>query len=339
MNASLFQQINLPFNKKKTKVNKKLVIYAFFVVLATIFWFLNALSKEYTTTVTYPVDYVNFPKDKVLINELPAHLTLKVNADGFDLLRYKMSTSFLPITFNVNAFTDNRMEQGVTLKYQLPTSHIKDRISQQISSKINLLSVSPDTLVFKFSNVVHRKVAVKADLKLNFEKQFMLSGSVGVDPDSVIVSGPSIVVDTIPWVLTRNMEFSQLTRSTKRNVSLEYIKGLEFTPKRVVVHIPVEQFTESDKRVNIEIENLPDSLRMRLFPNKIKVSYLVGLNRYETITKDQFRVVVDYPSSENPQEGNLLKVRIVQYPNYLKNVRFYPPNVEYIIEKKNPFIE
>jgi len=255
LDSSFIQRLRQYFNKEKIKANKKLVVYAFFVVLATVFWFLNALSKEYTTTVSYPVNYVNFPKEKVLTNKLPSHLTLRVNAFGFDLLRYKLSTSFLPISFDVNSFTDSRMEKSKNSRFVLPTRRIKNRISRQLSSEITLLDIAPDSLVFQFSNVVHKKVPVKAQLELSFEKQFMLGDTIRLEPDSITISGASVIVDTVDQIHTRRMKFSDLSKTVKRNISLERVEGLEYSNKRVVINILVEQFTEAEKNVAIIVEN------------------------------------------------------------------------------------
>jgi YbbR domain-containing protein len=333
LDSSFLQQLKQYFNKEKIKADKKLVIYAFFVGVATIFWFLNALSKEYTTTVSYPVNYMNFPKEKVLTNELPSQLTLQVKAFGFDLLRYKLSTSFLPISFDVNSFTDSRAEKNNVSKLLLPTRQLKNRISRQLSSEINLLNISPDTLVFRFSKIVRRKVPVRAQLKLGFEKQFMLGDTVQLVPDSVTISGASVLVDTVKEVWTRLLNFPKLDRTMKRNIALKKIDGLEYSNKRITVKIPVEQFTEAEKNVPITVENLPDSLQLRVFPDRIKISYLVGLSKYETIREDQFRAVVDFRET-NSTKGNRLKVRIVQMPLDVRNLRFSPQAIEYIIEKR-----
>ena len=94
--------------KRNLSDNKKIVTYLVFVFIATIFWFLNALSKDYTTTVSYPVNYKNLPKDKILIRELPDKLFLEVKGGGFALLRYKISTAFQPINLNVSNQLNNK---------------------------------------------------------------------------------------------------------------------------------------------------------------------------------------------------------------------------------------
>ncbi len=83
--------------KKNIKMDRKLIIFLFFVVLSTIFWFLNQLEDEYVTDISLPVHYTNFPSDKILVNELPDHLDLRVRAFGYKLLEYKISKKILAL--------------------------------------------------------------------------------------------------------------------------------------------------------------------------------------------------------------------------------------------------
>ncbi|MDE5420255.1 YbbR-like domain-containing protein [Labilibaculum sp. DW002] len=328
-----FKKIKAFFDPEKITSNKKLLVYVFFVGIATIFWFLNALSKEYTTNVNYPVRYVNLPKSKVLTNELPSRLTLKVTAFGFDLLRYKLSTAFLSNPFDVNKYTNNRLENESIKKYHLLTSQITNRFEKELSSSIRLQSISPDTIVFELSPILEKKVPIQLNISNAFEQQYMLGGEISLSQDSVVVKGPSSILDTIFKVETELLVLSDLDKTVKKNVDLKEKKGIEFLQKKIEVTVPVEQFTEAKKTVLIRANNLPDSLVIRLFPRDVKVSYFVGLKRYDNVSADHFDFVVDYKQTLST-ESNRLAISLIGKPTFVSNVRFYPQDVTYLIEKK-----
>ncbi len=328
-----FKKIKAFFDPEKITSNKKLLVYVFFVGIATIFWFLNALSKEYTTNVNYPVRYVNLPKSKVLTNELPSRLTLKVTAFGFDLLRYKLSTAFLSNPFDVNRYTNNRLENESIKKYHLLTSQITNRFEKELSSSIRLQSISPDTIVFELSPILEKKVPIQLNISNAFEQQYMLGGEISLSQDSVVVKGPSSILDTIFKVETELLVLSDLDKTVKKNVDLKEKKGIEFLQKKIEVTVPVEQFTEAKKTVLIRANNLPDSLVIRLFPRDVKVSYFVGLKRYDNVSADHFDFVVDYKQTLST-ESNRLAISLIGKPTFVSNVRFYPQDVTYLIEKK-----
>ncbi|RXQ94419.1 hypothetical protein EO244_09045 [Ancylomarina salipaludis] len=326
------QQIKDVFDKENIKANKKLVIYMFFVVLATIFWFLNALSKEYTTTVNYPVSYSDFPSKKLLSNELPSRLKLTVRAYGFDLLRYKLSF-FQSINFPVNEYTNNRLVKKGEDHFLFSTDRITSAVAAQLSSAISVTHISPDTISFQFSPLIEKKIPVHFNSKLKFEPQFRLGGDVVLSPDSIVVIGAKAIVDSVTQIETETLELKKLNETTKKRLGLVKIKGLKYVKKKVDVELPVEQFTEAQQEVSIKVVNLPDSLFIRLFPHEAKISYLVGLKDYESVTPELFDLEIDYKTID--LLTNKIKVNLKSSPLNVSNVRFYPEEVVYLIEKRN----
>jgi acyl-coenzyme A thioesterase PaaI-like protein len=320
-------------DKDKITSNKKLLVYLFFVIISTIFWFLNALSKEYTTNLNYPVTYINFPEDKILTNELPEKLSLRVNAYGFDLLRYKLSTAFLSNPFNVNEYTNHRLSNNALSRYSLPTLQIKDRFEKELSSGIELVSIQPDTIRFEFSPVTERKVPVRLNIKTSFEQQFMQGGHVSLELDSILIKGAGSIVDTIEFIETKELVFKNLNKTEDKNVSFVEIEGVDFEPGRIKVTVPVEKFTEAEKNIALRIDNLPDSVLLRLFPNDIKVSYFVGLKKYENVSPESFDVRVDYNEASSGKTDKL-KVEVKNAPDFISNLRYYPQTVSFLIEKR-----
>lgn len=332
MTLSDFQKIKSVFDKEKIKANKKMVTYIFFVGLATIFWFLNALSKEYTTTVNYPVSYSDFPSKKILNNELPEKLQLTVRAYGFDLVRYKLS--FLQsINFPVNEYTNNRLEKGGENNFLFFTEKMTGDVAAQLSTAISVTHISPDTINFQFSSLIEKKVPLHLNSELKFEPQFRLGGDVVLKPDSILVVGAQSILDSVKHIETDVLELRKLNETTKKKLGFVKIKGLKFSQNKVEVKVPVEQFTEAQKKVNLKVVNLPDSVFLRLFPHEIKMSYLVGLKDYETISQEQFEVVIDYKIID--LANNKVKVNLINSPLNVSNVSYYPQEVAYLIEKRN----
>ena len=332
MTLSDFQKIKGVFDKEKIKANKKMVTYIFFVGLATIFWFLNALSKEYTTTVNYPVSYSDFPAKKILSNELPPRLRLTVRAYGFDLLRYKLSF-FQSLNFPVNEYTNNKMEKVGENNFLFPTNRMTSQVATQLSSAISVTHISPDTINFQFSSLIEKKVPIHLNYNLKFEAQFRQGADIVLRPDSILIVGAQAILDSVKYIETDVLELRKLNETTKKKLGFVKIKGLEFSQNKVEVKVPVEQFTEAQKKVTLKVVNLPDSVFLRLFPHEIKMSYLVGLKDYETITPEQFEVEIDYKTID--LANNKVKVNLINSPLNVSNVSFYPKEVAYLIEKRN----
>ena len=318
-------------NRKKIALNKKVVIFFFFLLLSILFWFLTAMNKQYTTDLSYPVKYYRFPEDKVLVNEIPDRLELTVNASGYTLLRYNLRSRITPITFDVNSFSLNSMRNDPSTLYIL-SSLAKDEIAKQLSSEMQILEITPDSLIFQFANRIEKPVQVVADLDLEFEQQFMRVGPFRVEPDSVLISGPEVVLDTIMQVFTESSSIYNVNESFDKEFKIQRIDKVDIDPAEVWVQVLVEQFTETSLKVPIEVINLPDSLVLRAFPAQITVSFQVGLNAYDAINEHFFRAVIDYSEAGN-MLGDKLQVKLIRMPDYIQAVNFTPKTVEYILEK------
>lgn len=320
--------------KRNSKDNKKVISYLVFVFIATIFWFLNALSKDYITTVSYPVNYTNFPKNKVLTKELPDKLFLEVKGGGFALLRYKIKTAFQPINLNVDHQINNRRAQNNLLHYTMHMNSQKtsSNISRELNKDITLQKILPDTIGLHFSNIIQKKIPVIPSVDITYASQFSINGKIITEPDSIIASGPSTIIDTLKKVFTAHIKFRELDKTTKRNISLQKINKISFSNKRVVVKIPVDRYTETTQLIDITPLNVPDSLNLRLFPDKIKVNFRVGLDNFNKISNNDFSATINF--SNLTSKSNFLKVKLEKYPDNIKDINISPSQIEFIIEKK-----
>jgi len=338
LKLTIIEQIKSFFDRLEKKYHKKFGVFFIFIVIATFLWFLNALSKEYTTIISYPVRYTNFPQNKILVSKLPRHLDFRISSFGFTLLRYKLNTTLMPIVFDVNSFS-LRSSNTDNETFYITTKLIQEDFSDQLSSDIKLIDILQDTLFFKFSQKIKKKVAVKADIKFGFQKQYMQKGNLIIEPDSIEISGPQRIIDSIEYVKTRVYEVENLNKEFRKNIQLRKIDKVKFSKKRVSVIQNVEKYTEDNIKIPVEIYNLPDSLIMKTFPNKITLTYLVGLSDYEKVSASQFKFFIDY-SLIHAENNSLIEVSLDKYPQYIKLINYYPKRLEFIIEKnKNYFSE
>jgi hypothetical protein len=299
-------------DRERVKINKKLLIYLFFLLISIALWYLNALSKDYTTFVYYKVRYENFPKGKALVSDMPEKLAFKVRGLGFSVLKHKILALTRTIDFPIDNFRLNISRKDNQYNYFLLTRYAREWFSTQLTSDIQLIDIQPDTLVFKFADVVDRKFPVKPLLNLEFEKQYMQNGPFILKPDSVIASGPQVMLDTLRCLFTKELKRKHVKDTLTEDLELEPIDRLSFPISKVSVTVPVEKYTELNISVPIEAINVPDGMRVRTFPGSINVSCWVGVSSYDKMTPFMFRV---------------------KTPPNIQNIRFSPKSIEYLIEK------
>src|SRR6187431_968935 len=81
----------LRFNRK----NWKAVVLCVFA--ATIFWFFNALNKNYTTNITFPLAFDYNSENYVAIRPLPEAVRINVTGMGWDLFRRSLGLKIPPL--------------------------------------------------------------------------------------------------------------------------------------------------------------------------------------------------------------------------------------------------
>jgi len=314
--------------------DSKLFIFLICFVIASFFWTLNNLSKNYTARISFPVKYIDLPTDQKLSQPLPQRLECTVNAYGFTLLRHKLRLSFSPILINVSELkTKHKVSENNHFGFSASTEANRNMIVNQISNEIQVLNIYPDSLYFNFDPIVERKFLVKPEVNVTLLNQYMLKQSPYTTPDSVVVRGPEDVLDTLKFVSTRKQEYKNLSHSVQRNVSIAANNELQFSPRRVVLNIPVEQITEGTREIPLVIKHVPDSVDLKAFPSSIKVSYKVGLSQYDQISTDSFQPSIDYDSISTSRQK--LPVTMEKYPQNIISYDYYPKEVEFILEKKN----
>lgn len=316
-------------NINKLKENQQAMVFLICVLIATALWFLNALGKDYTTTISYPVKYVNAPNQQFLANKPPARLELKVDAHGFTLLRHKLRFSFSPIILNLTSITKNMESQNGS--YQVASSTLMRRIRGQVSNEIKITEVHPQLIPIILDSLKSKTVPVKADIKTGFKPQFNLKAPIRLEPNQVEITGPSSVIDTIFQLKTEAKNYTELDASLEKSLEIIHPEKTSLVPSETTLKIEVEKFTEKELKVPVIVKNKPDNVSIKLFPSEIKVSCLVGLSEFDNLKPEKFRAVVNYNSVK--PNVRTLNVNIEKHPTYTQLIRF-TEEVEYLIENK-----
>lgn len=316
--------------RQKLESRKRIRLFSVFLLISAAIWLLNALSKNYTTDIEYPLDYLEFPEDKVIVGELPGHLDLQINSHGYALLRYKMFKKPAPISFDFSSFNLSRgVDSSSTF---ILTRYLKTQISGQLPGELQLLEIQPDTLHFRFADKVTRSLEIRPDFNYTVVKQFTIKDKILLEPDSVEVTGPDLILDTMDYVLTERLDLGELTKKYEDKVRLSTKADLSYNVSRVNCVIELERLTELQISVPIEVLNLPDSLQLQTFPSSIMLNCKLGLSKYDRIENYPFRAVVDFEKIE--ERVPTLNVSIQNPPDYLLGYEYHPKTVEYLKSKK-----
>lgn len=308
-------------------------MFLFCLSLSTLFWLLNALSKTSTTNAIFNVNYVNQPKDKVVLNKLPQQLTIKIKGLGYDLISYKLRLRKSVVNVDLNKISG--FDGGIRNK-TLSSTSFSNFISNQLGDQIEVKNIYPDSIRFIFDKRVEKLVKIVPSTQLNFKKQYRLYGKIIVKPAVTKVVGPASILDTINSVYTEYLELSKLSETTTQSIGFknEYHQNkLSFNPDKIILHIPVEKYTESSVMISINAINVPDSIELKAIPNEVELKFLIPLSKIVSLPKATFKAQIDY-NQINDNFNHKLKIELTNYPDYIESLTLNPAKVEYILKKR-----
>ncbi len=151
--------------RKRLGINKEVFVFAFFVLISFIFWYLNSLDKEIESTIRLPVRYINIPRGRIVTDENPDRINLYVKGTGSAVLRRKMSGRKNPVTIDISKVNYRRVPGSMDPEYYLITASLARSFRVQLRSEFEITTVKPDTLFFRLekSEAMPEKKEVPAD--------------------------------------------------------------------------------------------------------------------------------------------------------------------------------
>jgi len=310
--------------------NKDVFVFTIFLLISTSFWFFNALRDKYVTDFVFSLRLVNVPSDQILLNSNTQKVNVQVRSTGYSLLRQYISNSFVPINYDVSKLH----RSAKTDKAYLLSREQFNVIKGQLLVGIDLLKISPDTIFISLEPKEEKLIPIKLLGETTFQKQYALSGEISFLPESVYVSGQKSVIDTLSSVYTAIQNFSDLGDTLSKVVDLKQQKGLTYSTNKVELTIPVEPFSERTFSIPVQVVGMHDSLRLKVFPPDVSVTFRAGLSRFEKILESDFSAIVDASQLSNNPKPDRLKVRIESVPNNIQSYDFSPLYVEYLLERR-----
>ncbi|WP_405293391.1 YbbR-like domain-containing protein [Algibacter sp. Ld11] len=304
--------------------SKKINIFILFLVSAFIILIFNKLSKEYTNTLVFSIDKEHVPLEHVILNDSNNVLAITLKTHGFKWLNYYMSTPKVKIDFAKDVYRkDSAYVWHKSIKYLANT---------QFENQVELLNISPDTLYFKYGVNLVKKVPIKLKSNVSFSLGYDVSGDYEMQPDSVTVIGPDVIVSKLKFIETKPVNLIDIKTDITKSLELDLpnVADLKFLTKTSTLKATVEKFTEGKLKVPVHVINIPDSLRIKYFPKEINVSYYVSLKNFNSVTVKDFKVVCDY---SKVTKGSTLTPELVKIPKQVKNARINQQLIEFIITK------
>lgn len=309
------------FSFKKNNVK----VFLFFLIFTSLLWLFIQFSKNYTQEVEVAIRYTNLPEGKIFNDKSDQTLRMVLNGNGFRLMSHSWKRPVLQ--FNV--------EDAVTNAGDYYLFHI-DKESEILKKKLDfegkILSVHKDTLRLKLDINLEKKIPVRVQKQIAYTVGYGSDKGVVIDPDSVMISGPSRIIDTIGYVDTQLLSLDGLNTNHTSDLDID-VKNIPQTviisPNKVKANISVSKFTEGNQKIPIAVHNIPEGVEIKIFPKEVAVVYRVGLDSYNEISSRDFMVVADY--SKTSEKSSFMMLELVNMPSTIHDVRLQEKQVQFVV--------
>ena len=170
------------------KPGRRFYVFIISLVLASGFWLLNALNKNYSEEITIYIKYVNLPENRAF-SPIP-HNKIKINltGDGFSLMQLKNSAEDDTVIIDLNTLEFETI--GSKKRIQIPTSVIVTELKGELNNNINISRVSRDSIEVITEVGSLKELEVRPNFSIHIRKGMVLKKPVYVVPNSVETHGP-----------------------------------------------------------------------------------------------------------------------------------------------------
>ena len=300
----------------------KFNFFFLFVLVSFSFWIITKMSKTYIAENSFKIFWTDTPENYILKKD-EKKLKLIISASGLDFIIYKIFMNEINISLN-NANFDSGLG---TLNIQNQIINIQNQLFKN-TSLVNILN---NKISFYYSELSSKLISVKPNYKIIYRPGYRNDNSFKIYPDSIKVIGPIDLLDKLKHVKTQEFSREDVFQSIDVSLKLTGIDGLKYNTNSVQLTTSVSRYTEKKLLIPVTLINLPDSIRLKLFPRIINLKVIMSLNEFKNISLSDFEITADY--SELNHNSNGLSLFLNKFPSGLKEINWEPKRVNYLIRK------
>ena len=305
--------------------NRKINVFFLFLILSFVILIFTKLSNDYTNTITFNVNKINVPQENVVLNDSTTKLKITLRTHGFKWLSYYIYPPKITIDFSKDV-----TKTKSTFIWDKSKAYINS--DQKFGSKVEILNITPDKLVFKYDVNLVKKVPIVLHTDVKFVPGYDVTGNYKLNPDSIVVVGPEIMASKIKSIQTEELKLKDIKSNISSSTKLKLPKNnkdLKFSVSEVKVSATVEKYTEGTLKIPVLVTNVPKGMTLNYFPKEVIVAYYTSLKDFKAIKAEDFVVECDFSAIENEQ--TYLIPKLIKTSKLVKSAKVNQQRIEFII--------
>ena len=263
------------------KKNLHIIIISF--IFSVILWVSISLSNDYYATFDVPIKLVDFPSGYTTGSKIPKTVSIKLKGKGWKLIAVDLGSEsdyVIPVGKDTGKRNINLYNYYVE--------------NQWLSSEIEVINISPDTLSFDVEKIVSKKLPIQPNVTFNFKPGYGLASPMSIAPESTTVYGPAKYLKELKSVPTEKSEFDGLDNKSVELVELKNMSGMRYRNTTVRLNLDVQKIVDKNfNKLFVRIVDVPRDRDVVLLPNRVDVAVRGGIDILGKLDTTQFNLYVN----------------------------------------------
>lgn len=305
-------------------LNKEFLVFLFFLLVSTAFWFMTTLNETYEKEIKIPLTITDVPTNIVITEGLPDSVRVTLKDKGFNLIKYVFDNNLPHIRIPFLHYAKSQSKGSVT------PSEIQKLLKPRLDESTTILAVKAEHWDFYFCRGNKKRIPVIINGNISAKPNYYISRCT-LTPDSITVLAAAEALDTIKAAYTDVVNMENISESTTRTIALQHIKGAKIETENSSISVIIDQLTELTIKVPIKPVNVPEDISLKTFPAQVEVRVAVGVRNSGAVKPELFNVIADY--NELPaNQSEKLQLRITSQPRGIVKAFLKQTTVDYLIE-------
>ena len=320
MEQNPIQRLRKSLNKGKPGRKEKLKVFLICLGISALIWIFVSLSQRSITTVDYKVVIQNIPENFVPAASNSEYVSARIEHLGFSLLRL---TSGKTPTVILDLKDEGYTQAEDHIQFKLQGNLLRNRIEEGISGEGKVIEIFEEQLELRFDLHVGKRIPVTVDLS-DIPKKIEIH-DINIIPDSIEISGPMQLVDTIDQIRVAGENIRITEKSQK--IELPESDAFSLSKEDVRIQLSYTVLTDHTEALPIAVHNTPENFDLKIVPESAKIHF------YTPEDLADFQLPYIYVNFDGNTPKNRLRIHVDSLDEQLRHVSVSPEQVDFILSK------
>ena len=283
-------------------------VFLLALLLAFSTWIIHNLSLKYSVYLKVEVVAESNIEGRAQKSLSGTEVMARCRTTGWRILYHRLlGDDVVDVDFPSTAFQHDHADL-----FYISSDKLHEYVDQLFGPNVSVEYFVTDRIDFEFREEVFKRVPVKAVSSLSFEDQFMATGPMVLQPDSVTVYGDPMHLDAIEHVTTATITKLLINDNFSGMIELTPVKGMRLSEDEVHYKMEVTRYLEvTRKDVPVVVKGVPTGVDVEVYPQNVDVT-----------------LYVEFPLKSDPKKDLAIEARYDDVKTSLSGkVRLYPTSL------------